>query len=111
DRAAQAQRDDLDARLLVQLATHPGDHVLVPFELAAEAVVLAEMMVAGAGIAVDHQHALAVRREHVAEGGQDRGIGHRRLARNGGGRIACDNRACPRSPSPAWPSSAAARPD
>ena len=42
---------------------HAGEHVLVRIELAAESVVLAEVLVVGARVAMDHQHAASVRRE------------------------------------------------
>src|SRR5690606_18648327 len=50
--------------------------VLVALDLAAEAVVLAELVVVRPGVAVDHQDTGAVRREHVAQGSDDGGVGH-----------------------------------
>src|SRR5512146_1389166 len=76
DRAAQVQLEALDAGFLVNLAAHPSDDVLVGFELAAEAVVLAEVLVARACVAMDHQHAATIGRQHVAERGENRGVGH-----------------------------------
>src|SRR5690606_41853411 len=52
----------------------PGEDILVGFELATETVVLAQVLVIGSRIAVDHEHAVAVRRHPVAKGGEDRGI-------------------------------------
>src|SRR5690606_730014 len=49
---------------------------LVALDLSAQAVVLAQVVVAGARVAVDHQHLRAVRRQHIAERGDDGGIGH-----------------------------------
>jgi hypothetical protein len=47
----------VDLRFFADLAAHAGDDVLVRFELAAEAVVLAEVGVVGARVAVHEQHA------------------------------------------------------
>jgi transposase len=68
--------EELQAALLADLAAQAGDDVLVRFELAAEAVVLAEVGVAGPLVAVDQQHALAVRRQEVAQRGEDRRVRH-----------------------------------
>src|SRR5690606_28994254 len=58
------------------LPAHPCDDVLVGLELAAKAVVLAQVQVTRTRIAMDHQHAAAVGGEYVTERGDDGGIGH-----------------------------------
>src|SRR3546814_3585584 len=60
--------------------SHAGEHVLVRLDLAAQAVVLAQVVVVGARVAVEHQHLAAVGREHVAQGGDDRGVGHQEFS-------------------------------
>src|SRR5690606_35619927 len=52
DRAAELHSIALDPGLLADLAPHPRCHVLVGLELATEPVVLAQVLVVGAGIAV-----------------------------------------------------------
>src|SRR5690606_34033968 len=72
----QGERVALDAGFVDDLAAHAGEHVLVGFDLAAQAVVLAQVVVVRAYVAMKHQHPATVRREHVAEGGDDRGVRH-----------------------------------
>src|SRR3546814_385028 len=43
-------------------------------------VVLAQVVVVGARVAVEHQHLAAVGREHVAQGGDDGGVGHQEFS-------------------------------
>ena len=75
-RAAQAQLETFDARLLSNFTTHARHHVLVRFQLTAEAVVLADMVIVLPDIAMNHQDAPPVLGQHIAEGGQDRCIRH-----------------------------------
>src|SRR5207342_2122086 len=69
DRAAQRQVDAVDAGFLVDLSAHAGEHILVRLDLAAQAVVLAELVVVGARVAMDHQHFASIRGQHVTERG------------------------------------------
>ena len=64
-------------RFLAQFALHARHHVLVGLHLPAQAVVLAQVLVVVAGVAVDQQDAAAVGGQDVAEGADDRGVGHR----------------------------------
>ena len=66
DGGAQAQLLALDAGFLADFAAEAGHHILVTVELAAQAVVLSQVLVIGAGVAVDHQHLAAIRRKDVA---------------------------------------------
>src|SRR5262249_34967172 len=66
NRAAEPKRFAFDPRLLANLAAKARDHILPCLDLAAEAVVLPEMRVAGPFVAVYEQHAAAVGREDVA---------------------------------------------
>src|SRR5437899_831255 len=52
---AYFQRRALDASLLADLSLHPRDHLFEWIELAAEAVVLAEVQIIRPGVAVDEQ--------------------------------------------------------
>src|SRR5207249_1196741 len=54
DRAGQFESGALQPRLLADLAAHTGADVLVGFQLAAEAVVLAEVEVVRPALAPDH---------------------------------------------------------
>src|SRR5574337_1464789 len=54
DRSAQMDFIAFDSRFLADFAAHAGDHVFVGFELAAEAVVLAQVMIARPRVAMDH---------------------------------------------------------
>src|SRR5262245_37310546 len=72
DGAAQAQRGAFDARLLADLAAHAGDDIFVRIELAAEAVVFAEVIVVGPRVAMDEQHAFAIGGEDVTERRENR---------------------------------------
>ena len=45
---------------------HAGQYILVGVDLAAQAVVLAQMMVVLASIAMQHQYIAAIGRKHVA---------------------------------------------
>src|SRR5690606_29231782 len=84
DRAAQLQLLAFDPGFLADLAPHAGHHVLVGFKLAAQSVVLAQMLVAGPRVAMDHQHAPPIRRKHVAERGGNGRVRHVRSVRPGG---------------------------
>src|SRR5207245_388903 len=76
DRAAQMHLRAADACFLVNLAAHARDDIFIGFELAAQTVVLAEMMIALAHVAMNHEHALGVGRNYIAEGGEDGRVGH-----------------------------------
>src|SRR5690606_26040619 len=62
--------------LLADLAAHARHHILVGFELAAQAVVLAQVMVVLTRVAMDHQHLASIGGHHVAKGGNYRGVWH-----------------------------------
>ena len=60
---------DADLAAIQAIYAH---HVLTGLQLAAQPVVVAEVLVVGAGVAPDHEHPPPVRREHVPECRQDR---------------------------------------
>src|SRR5439155_742017 len=97
DGAAQDEGVALQAALLADLAADAGDDVLAGLELAAEAVVLALVGVVGAAVAVDQQHARAVRARKSAPSAAER---QARVGREGrrahGLRPADDRPAAPR---------------
>src|SRR5690606_7317923 len=76
DRAAQDEGLALDAGLLADFPAHAGHHVLVALDLAAQAVVLAQVVVTGARVAVDHQDPAPIRRKDVTQGRDDGCVGH-----------------------------------
>src|SRR5439155_3492930 len=88
--AAQGELVAFEAGLLANLAAHAGDDVLVRVQLAAEAVVLAEVRIVGASVAVDEQHASTVRREDVTERCQGRSKRHDRSCMFRARRISCN---------------------
>src|SRR5262249_51775851 len=75
-RSAKFKPGAFETGFFADLAAHPGDHVFHPVELAAEAVVLSEMQIVGLRVAVDEEDALPIGGEHVAERGQNWGVGH-----------------------------------
>src|SRR5438105_3890907 len=79
DRAPQSQLNTFEAGLLAHFPSQPRDHVFARVQLAAQAVVLAEMGVLGPSIAVNKQNLSAVRRQEVTEGSKDRRVRHRIL--------------------------------
>src|SRR5262249_15599495 len=89
DGAAQHHGLAGEAALLEDLPAQAGDHVLARLELAAQAVVLAEVGVTLAAVAVNHQDAPAVRGDDVAQGGDDRRKRHGISARCGRGGRPC----------------------
>src|SRR5262249_25238981 len=76
DRAAKLQGVARQPALFVNLAAKPGYDVFARLQLAAKAVVLAEMSVVRPAVATHEQHLPAIRRQDVAERCQDRGVGH-----------------------------------
>jgi hypothetical protein len=66
----------LDGGFLVNLAAHAGNDILARIHLAAESVVLSEVLVVGSCIAMDEQNAGAIFREHIAQRRNDRSVGH-----------------------------------
>src|SRR5688572_346293 len=71
DGAAQREGLDNETGLLVDLTAHAGRDVLVGLQPATETVVVAEVDVIGSLVTVDHQNAMPVRREDIAQRGQD----------------------------------------
>ena len=76
DRTAQDEGSAFDPGLFADLAAHARDHVFIRFELAAQAVVLAQMLIVQTRVAMDQQHMTAIRRQHVTESSDDGGIRH-----------------------------------
>ena len=72
------------AASLAQLAAHAGDDVLARFELAAETVDLAEVVVIGSGVPAHEQHPVAVPIPQVAERADDRRERHAANVANAG---------------------------
>lgn len=67
DRTAQGHRGALDTRFFANLAYHARCDVFIVADFSAEAVVLAEVLIAAAFVAVDEEDVLGVRRHDVAE--------------------------------------------
>src|SRR5262249_21778629 len=76
DRAAQHEFIALQARLLTHLAAQTRDDILAGVQLAAQTVVLAEVRILRTTVAMDEQHAPAIRRQDVTERGENRRVGH-----------------------------------
>lgn len=75
-RSAQRHLTTFNARFLENFAAHARRDVFVRFELAAEAVVLADMLVVASCVTLDHQGAPAIWRENVAQSRENGCVRH-----------------------------------